>query len=131
MAAPALLPIKLHHPATQGVESLGSARRVIVTAEMLVLDDQEVAIYGNGFWVFKGQAFTAVLIEARARVHFEDMNGNASMMYGPFELLQMVDRALRHGDEFKQILAHFDEQTKHWEVYGQPGEWLKVIIVPA
>jgi hypothetical protein len=131
MAAPPLLPIKLHHPATQVIEALGSVGRVIVTAERLILDDQEVAIYGNGCWVFKGQAFTTVSIDARAGVHFEDENGKESTTYGPFDRLQVVDRALRQGDAFKQILAHFDAQAKHWELYGEPGDWLKVVIRPA
>jgi hypothetical protein len=125
LAAPALLPIKLYHPATHGVESLGSARRVIVTAEILVLDDQECDLRERFLGLQESSVYGSVDRSPRTP---EDKIGNASMMYG---LFQVVDRALRHRDEFKQFLAHFDEQTKHWEVYGQPGEWLKVIIVPA
>jgi len=131
MTTPLLLPVKLHHPASQRVESIGPVGRVVVDGDILILDEQDVAIYGNGLWVFKGESFTTVLIEARVSVHFEDAAAKPSNWHGPFDQLKIVDGAILYGDEFKQLLAQYDEHTKQWQVEGEPGEWLKAFIAPA
>lgn len=110
---------------------LGPAPVVVITGERMTLGEREVAVHRNGQWHHDGRHYTAILMDSPARVSFEDDSGNRSLSYGPFETLKVVDGTIRTGDDFRDVLARLDEGSKHWIIYGMPGEWIRAVFAPS
>lgn len=125
-----MLEVRLQHPVTGDAPPFEPCPAVAITGERLTVGGAEVATHHNGQWHHGGRHFTAILLDSAAVVHFEDDGGKASPVYGPFNRVRIVDGSIRAGDGFRDVLARLDERSKHWEVYGEPGEWLRAVFRP-
>ncbi len=125
-----MIHVRLLHPLIGDSPAFDPTPVVVITGERMTLGGQEVATHDNGQWHHRGQHFTTILLDSPARVHFEDDGAKKSAVHGPFDRLKVVDGSIRAGDGYTDVLARLNEGSKHWEVYGEPGEWLRAIFIP-
>jgi hypothetical protein len=126
-----MIHVRMLHPVNGESAALDRAADLVITGETMTVGGVEVATHDNGQWHYQGEHYTTILLDSPVRVRFEDDGGRSSLVHGPFDRLKVVDGSIRTGDRYSDVLARLDERSKHWEVYGEPGEWLRAVFAPA
>lgn len=126
-----MIHVRLLHPMNGESPAFDPSAHVVITGERMMLGGEEVATHHNGQWHHGDQHYTVIHLDSMAKVHFENDTGTTSSVHGPFDRLKVVDGSIRIGEGYKDVLARLDEGSKHWELYGEPGQWLRAIFLPA
>src|SRR5437660_10767136 len=75
-----------------------------------------VGSYQHGLWTVGTAVFLVITPEAPTMIRFEGEGDSCSAAHGPFENVQVVDGAIRHGPKLADVLARFDEKSRSWYV---------------
>jgi hypothetical protein len=90
-----------------------------------------VGSYQHGVWTVGQSVFLIITPEAPTKIQFEEDGSNCSGEHGPFENVQLVDGAIRHGPKLSEVLARFDEKSQSWYIYADQKNCPSAILSSA
>ena len=127
-----MLALHFENPIALGRHSLGPASYFRLAGNSLRVGphDQEAARHERGSWQTDRGPFIILFTLDPTVIHFEREDGSASVPYGPFDGLRLVDGILRPGPRFDTALARLDEATEAWHVHPEQ-QWYAAAVLAA
>jgi hypothetical protein len=129
-----MIKLQFEHPVSRQIQLVGPAPYFRLTGDDLRAgpNDTVIATYRNGIWTLDGDSFLTIAADEPTAIHFEDKGPDnpVAARYGPYELLRVVDGAIRHGPNAIELLARLDERTQAWYVYAEQKNYPFVVLAP-
>lgn len=125
-----MLTLHFEHPVNRQVRRVGPAPYFRITVDTLHAgpDEAVVGTYRDGLWTVDGESFLTIRLEEPARIRFEDDGAPCAAGYGPLADVRLVDGAIRHGPNARELLAKLDEDARAWYVYAEQKSCPAVVL---
>ncbi len=94
---------------------------------------REVAAYHEGTWFCRptNRSFSVMWAEHETLVRCQNPATGQTAMFGPFDMIGLVDNMIYVNREHSHGLARLDEATRQWKTLDDKTAWPEIVLLPA